>query len=287
MNLLHLVAPIAVLGAALSAQAEDAVKYDLKYKFKAGEIMRCEVVHQATVETTIQGTTQTAQTRSSSIKLWEIGDVKTDGSVTFTHMVENVEMWQQMQGRQEMRYNSLTDKKPPKEFEDAAKRVGVPLTVISMDARGNVVKREEKLDKLTTNPTPITMPMPGEAVPIGHQWSTKYYVTLQTTAGVMKKVDLRQQFVLKSVSAGVATIEVETQVLTPLNDPSIEAQIIQHMSSGTLKFDIDAGRVISQVIDLDRRVIGFSGPASSMHYLTRVEEKLLPATPSTARKLRR
>jgi len=233
------------------------------------------VLHKATVETTIQGNRQTAETRTTSVKAWKVSDVKPDGTITFAHMVENIDMWHKMQGRQEMRYNSLTDKTPPQGFEDAAKRVGVPLSIITMDAHGKVINRDEKIDKGNGNPTPITVPMPAEPVAIGHEWNSPYSITLQTPSGGLKTIDLRQVYNLKSVATGVATISVETQVLTPLSDPGLEAQLIQHMTVGTMKFDIDAGRLISQVIDLDRRVIGFNGPASSMHYLTRVEETSL------------
>jgi hypothetical protein len=286
MILLRWSAPVAILLVVVIARAEDATKYDLKYKFKAGEVLRNEVVHKATVETTIQGTSQTAETRTASVKLWKINDVKADGSITFTHMVENIDAWQKMQGRQELRYNSLTDKTPPEGYKDIAKSIGVPLTVITMDSRGKILKREEKLNQPNTNPTQITIPLPAEPVAIDHEWSIPYTISLNSNRGV-KQVDLRQVFTLKNVSTGVATIEVDTQILTPVNDPALEAQLIQRMTTGTVKFDIDAGRIISQLTELNRRVIGFNGPASSMHYLTRVEEKLLPATQKTARKLRR
>ena len=284
MILLRSIAPVAILFATFSVQAEDATKYDLKYKFKSGEVVRSEVVHKATVETTIKGTSQTAETRTTSVKLWKVGDVKPDGSVTFTHSVESIDMWQKMQGRQEQRYNSKSDKKPPQGYETVAKQVGVPLTVVSMDTRGKVSKRQEMLKQPNANPTQITLPLPEEPVEIGHTWNTPSSVTLQSAGGAVKQVDLREVYTLKGVSAGVASIEVETEILTPISDPALEAQMIQRMTSGTVKFDIDAGRVISQVTDLDRRVIGFSGPASSMHYLTRVEEKLLAATPQSASK---
>ena len=80
----------------------------------------------------------------------------------------------------------------------------------------------------------------------------------------------------------MATIEVSNHVLTPIDDPKIESQLIQRESTGTVKFDIDAGRVLSQQMDLDRRVVGFSGPASSVHYMTRFTERLLPPTPKVA-----
>jgi hypothetical protein len=100
----------------------------------------------------------------------------------------------------------------------------------------------------------------------------------------VKKVQTRQKFTLESVTDDVATITIDTQILTPIHDPAIEAQLIQRLSAGTARFDISAGRILSQQLDLDRRVIGFSGPSSSMHYLTRFTEELLSAAPETARR---
>jgi hypothetical protein len=279
-------APAIVLLSVAVAHAEDAAKYDLKYKFKSGETLRHEVVHKATVETTIKGTSQTAETRTTSIKTWRVDDVKDDGAVVFTHLIESIDMWQKMQGRQEQRYNSRTDKTPPPGYEDVAKQVGTPLTKITMNARGEIIKREEKQNQPNTNPTQITIPLPANPVPVGHQWNKSFTIPITANNGVVKKVDLRQLYTLEHVATGVATIKVESQVLTPINDPALEAQLIQRMTEGTVKFDIDAGRVISQQTDLNRQVIGFNGPASSMRYLTRVEEKLLPSTPQTARKSR-
>jgi hypothetical protein len=73
--------------------------------------------------------------------------------------------------------------------------------------------------------------------------------------------------------------------LTPISDPAIEAQLIQRLPSGSVRFDIAAGRVIAQQMDLDKRVIGFSGPASSMHCLTRLTEELLPSRVDTVERL--
>ena len=50
-------------------------KHLLKYQFEPGEVLRTEIVHRATVQTTIQGNSQTAETHSKSIKSWEVTDV--------------------------------------------------------------------------------------------------------------------------------------------------------------------------------------------------------------------
>jgi hypothetical protein len=64
-------------------------------------------------------------------------------------------------------------------------------------------------------------------------------------------------------------------MLTPVQDPAIEAQLIQRLHKGEIRFDMAAGRVVGQQLDVDRRTIGFSGATSSMHYLMRFTERLL------------
>ena len=54
-----------------------------------------------------------------------------------------------------------------------------------------------------------------------------------------------------------------------MNNPAIEAQIVQREGSGVVRFDIEAGRIIGQQMDVDKHVVGFRGEASSIHYVTR------------------
>jgi hypothetical protein len=270
--------------AAEEAAAAGPRLYDLKYKFKIGETIRSEVVHRATVETSIQGSSQTAETRSKSVKSWKVTAISTDGTITFVNSVESIDLWQRMQGRQEVRYNSQTDKEIPPGYEAAARAVGVPLTVVTMDARGKILKREEKQTQPDTQAPQIAIPLPTEPAPIGHDWTAPQEIEVLLTGGLTKKIRTQQKFTLEKVSDGRATIHVETQVLTPVNDAQIEAQLIQRLSNGSIEFDLEAGRVLSQQLDLDRRVLGFSGPTSTMHYLTRYTEKLLPPTAETAAK---
>jgi hypothetical protein len=86
------------------------------------------------------------------------------------------------------------------------------------------------------------------------------------------------------VETGIATIAVKTEILTPINDPKIQSQLVQRMQHGEIKFDIDAGRIRSKQMDLDETVIGFSGQNSVMKYLARLTEEPGEAPKATARK---
>lgn len=280
-SLLLLAAPAAAEDS--KATAANAEKYSLRYKFQLGQTLRWEVTHQAKIKTTVSGSTQTAETTSVSVKLWQVKDVRPDGTATFEHLVESVDMGQKLTGRQEVRYNSKSDKKAPVGFENVAESVGKVLSVVTMDARGNVLHRQRSpLKASAENEGPMTILLPEEPVAVGASWSLPAEVEVPLANGTIKKIKTEQKFTLKGVSTGVATIEVTTNILTPVHDPMVEAMLIQRESNGTVRFDIDAGHVLGQQMDLDKRVVGFRGDASSLHYLTRFTEQLMPEETKTA-----
>ena len=100
--------------------------------------------------------------------------------------------------------------------------------------------------------------------------------------GGPKRIKARQVYTLASVKTGVATIRTETQILTPIHDPALASQLIQYETSGSVRFDVDAGRILSRETEVDKGVVGFRGEASSVHYLSRSTEEFLPAETKVA-----
>ena len=250
-----------------------APTYALAYKFAAGDAMRTKVVHLVTVETSIKGVNQTASTRTVSTKLWTIKRIEPTGNVVFEHSVEDVNMWQKVTGRQEVRYNSRTDKTPPPGHEHIAASLGKVLSVVTMDKNGRILSRDDKQKQFNPGIGDLTIPFPSEPVKAGGTWSIPNEVRVSLEDGTVKKVATRQQYKLEKVETGVATISVQTQVLTPVADPKVQSQLVQRLQRGTIKFDLDAGRLIHKQMDLDESVFGFNGPDSHMQYLARFTEE--------------
>jgi hypothetical protein len=266
----------------LSAKLERAKQlatlrtYQLRYKFRPGEVLRWKVVHLTTVETTVQGKTQEAKTRAVSTKAWKVTDVDEDGNMTFEHSVPNVKMWQQIDDRDEVRFDSTRDKTPPPEYALAAKNVGVTLATIKLAPNGRVLDRGDSKHSLNLGLGDIAIPFPEQPVAEGHTWYVSDEVRVRLPDKRVRKVKTRVEFTLDSVHAGIARISMKTQLLTPVRNPKVRSQLIQRLTNGTVKFDIDAGRVISRQTDWDETVIGFEGPDSLMKYLARFTEELLP-----------
>lgn len=257
--------------------------YVLRYQFQPGETLRWEVVHRSRTDTTISRKRQKAETYSKSTKVWRVLDVGPDGTATFEHMVEDVQMRHEMDGRKPVRYDSRTDEQPPLGFQQVAQSVGVPLVEVTISNRGKILKRQRKKANTARQAEgEMTIPLPEKPMSVGETWSVPEQIAVKLSTGGGKRIEARHRYTLRSVKTGVATIGVSTQILTPIHDPRIESQLLKHRSRGTLRFDVDAGRVLSQQMDLDKRVVGFHTDASTVHYLTRLTETLLPPIAKTA-----
>lgn len=273
---------MAIAGEADAPPAPPGPQYTLKYKFQPGEIIRTQVWHQASTETTISGTTQTTESTTGSVKVWRIKNVEPDGRASFEQSVESIDMRQKVSDHQEVTYNSKTDKEPPPIYAAAAKQVGVPLFVVTIDPAGKILNRTNRGQETNSDPqsSDMVFPLPAEPIAVGESWNLPQDVTV-AIEDETKIIKTRQHYTLEKVAHGVATISVATQILTPINNPAIQSQFMQRLTQGTIRFDLDAGRLLSRKLEIDERVLGFHGADSSEHFVGRFTEELLPSTTPT------
>ncbi len=257
--------------------------YALRYKFQKGETIRWRTEHRSNIRSTVKGVTAGAESHTESVKVWKVSAVDATGNITFEHSVASIRMRQKHSGQSEVTYDSLTDKTPPTLFEDVHKSIGVPLTVVTMSAQGKVLRRERKV-MVGREDGQLTMTLPEQPVAVGDEWRDPLQYQVKAPDGTPRPIKAQQLYRLTSVEHGIAVIELETQILTPISEPTVQAQLVQQETRGEVRFDIEAGRIVRQQYDLDKPVVGFSGQDSSMHCRSRFSEELLTEAPATARK---
>ena len=256
------------------ARVVEDEKFELRYKYAPDEVVRWKVVHLATTETLIQGNSQSSRSRATSVKVWTVTQVNDDGNITLSHSVDHVDMWQKVTDRPEIRYNSETDEEPPPEYRQVAKTLSRPLTSITIQPDGTVVERESESPDFKFGVGNMVMRLPLQAIAVGSTWFESSEIRVRLPDNRFKQIKTRKLYTLGKVQTGVASISVKTEVLTPVNDPKLEAGLMQQLTEGAIKFDIDAGRVISKQMDWDETIIGFNGADSMLKYLARFTEKL-------------
>ncbi len=248
----------------------------LRYAFKPGDAIESRVEHRALTETTMNGQTQAVETMTDSTRTWKVTTVADSGEATLEQFVDDVTMTSRTSDRGEVRWSSGSDDDPPPGYEGVRLSLGVPLVRLRVAADGRILERRE------LRPCPaaatgdlVVVPLPDQPIPVGHEWTIPQEVVVEVPGGPRKAVRTRLRYRLEAVHDGLATIEVDTTVLTPVDDPRLEARLLERIWDGEIRFDIEAGRIISRRTAIDRRVVGFGGPESSVRYKASLEERLV------------
>jgi hypothetical protein len=260
-----------------TAALESGQEFLLRYRFEPGLILRSEVTHLSKNSTRINSVLQEASSRTITDKAWRVLDAD-DQSTTFEYVVEAVDLSQQFGNSEEIRYNTKEPtEQVPVQFAGAVDTVGKVVSTIQIDARGMVIARSDSKDPPHMGMGDITLPLPEKPVAAGATWEIPRELRIDRKDGTSRMIKFREFFKLDKVSAGVATISVRSEPLSPINDPTEEAQVMQQLSNGTIQFDIDAGRMISKELAWDHQVVSFSGPGSLLEYSSRLEDRVVSA----------
>lgn len=251
-------------------------EYLFRYRFEPGMVIASEVTHLAKTDTKIDSSEQNSHSRTVSQKTWNVTNVE-KGEMTFEYKIVEIDMSQRIGTGSEIRYSSKSGEEPSVQFQAAADSVGKVISTVTIDEQGMIIARSDETNPPNLGMGDITLPVPKNPIAVGATWEVPRELRIRREDGSFKMVRFRELFRFDKVSAGVATIAVRSEMLTVIAEPKEEAQVLQQLSNGTIKFDIDAGRMISKELGWDKVVVGFSGAGSVMDYSARLDEQVTKA----------
>ncbi|MCG8651104.1 MAG: hypothetical protein MI861_14800 [Pirellulales bacterium] len=283
LSLLILVTTFEPARAQESSESE-AEKYLLRYDLKVGEKLHYEVTHVAKTRTSLAGSEEVSQVHTVSQRHWDVTHAD-DENFTFNHVLDAVEMMQQQGDEEEVRWDSREEGDPPVAFERVAEQIGDVISTLTVNHRGQETGRDKNRGtEAELGMGTLTLALPDEPIAVGQSWSVPREVRTRKENGEVKRIKIRELYTLTKVKTGVATISIRSQPLTPIYDQSIRGQVVQQLSNGEIRFDIDAGRMLSKQLSWDEEVIGFRGHNSAMEYRARLTERLVDGVTRTAQR---
>lgn len=117
-------------------EAPTAEKHLLRYKFAMGEVLRYDVNHATKTRNNMEGHTQEVETKANRSKSWKVTDVLPNGEMEFIHVVEWVKMSNDSPDTKANVYDSREQAPVPGGWEQVARAVGVPLSIVRISADG-------------------------------------------------------------------------------------------------------------------------------------------------------
>lgn len=262
-------------------------KYLLQYKMKPSEEIHWYHDHVITSKDRGAGVTTDTSSRVQSNFVWRVKSVDELQRMTFDVTLESVNMYSQTTDDRvddnepadvtTNTYNSAVDKKAPEMYVGMAERIGKPLSQYMVTRNGQIADSKSNyptVDIGGIGETP-TFAFPNKPIAIGHQWDVPDTLRVKTEHGAYQNLKVQMQYELMKVVKGNAYISFKTQVLTPLESARVRSQIVWHLASGYLVFNIERGLPIRREVEWDEKVQGFKGPDSYLKYTARRSERLI------------
>ncbi|MFO1095969.1 MAG: DUF6263 family protein [Planctomycetaceae bacterium] len=274
---------IGLAGVAAAADAP-AEKFALRYKFAADSTLMYTISNEASYDIQVGQTAETVANSTESGRRLRTVAVNPDGSAVLEIQIEYVNL---SAGNGQISWDSRSKTAPPEEFTGIDKTIGKPLMKITVSPTGDVIAAENdgqtvSGEQLASAQFDILPMLPADPVAIGESWHEPFQIGVVTDGKLPKRISLQRTYTLKAVSNGIAEIEVQTGVLTPLQDPQEEGQLVEQTPSGTVRLDIAQGRVLERLMQLDNKVVGFKGPQTAIRVVRVHQESLSSGEKSAA-----
>ncbi len=270
-----------VLAGAIPVIAADASeKYTLRYKFLAAKNVGYTVENISAVELHQGEAEQQVQHRELTDKHYQVINVDLQGNCILDLSIDRVQMSAAVDGGESVEFDSRTGDAPPPEFEGVAEKIGQPHVRVKVSPLGEVLSlqwlqkdEQQPLTAKNAGNLDILMRLPEEPVGIGDVWKERFETDISVGESLQKAVTIQRTYRLTAVNGNVASIQLDTSVITPLREPEQEAQLIQKTPSGTIEFDLERGLMLSRQTKVDQQVVGFSGPKSFIRNVTTRTER--------------
>lgn len=257
----------------LSAAARKLEKqqtFEMEYKFEEGQVLLWDAEQVFTTDVRKGPDEGTTAARSRSVMQWRVTDVDSLGQATVVLTINSSVMWQQKDQDEPTEYDSEKDRRnPPPIYKSMDEQIGLPLATYTLDKYGRVVDRKETFKDIKMGFGHFTLPLPAQAVRVGDRWHSPDSILVTMPEGNIKEIKTRIEYRLQRIEDGIAHVSVDTQVLTPVDEVRVQSQLLQQLSKGYIKFDMQKGSMIEKRLNWDEKCIGFAGPESSLAYLSK------------------
>ncbi|MDG1872704.1 MAG: hypothetical protein P8J27_02240 [Mariniblastus sp.] len=267
-------------------------RYKLVYKLEKGEEIQFTTEQSVATKFQMAGALEESSSRSASTKTWKVINIDQLGNITFSLTLDDINMWQKTQPLpvdpeatpiEPVSYNSRTDKTVPDEYKVVAQSIGKTLAVFSVAPHGKVLNRTSNLRESNFGVGKVTIPLPEQAIPVGHTWNVPTILEATDEHGKNLQLKARVRYELARVKGQTAYIRFKTEILTPITSEKVRSTVMQKMTKGEIAFDIEKGRPLLKQVRWNEKAQGFEGPDSFLEYVGKMTEKLVITPGSTAK----
>lgn len=264
--------------AAQTDSSTDPTEYHLRYKFAPGEFLHYETESSSTMTVAAGQFSQVLKESRQTQKHLRVVTVDATGNVVLEPVIDHAIMSAQADDGKPVIYDSESKVLPPKQFSEVAGTIGKASIRVRYDATGKIDEvlpipgLEGKLSKDESTHAFLVV-LPDKPAKIGFSWNDDFEVLVSINRTLSKPITIRRRYTLEEVTDGIAQIDFRTYPMSIVNEPQLQAQLIQRSISGRVKFDIESGKIIEWSSNGTGQVFNAFGPTSAMQASSKSVER--------------
>ena len=266
------------------ATATENLGVRLAYRFHSNQSLYFEYSQELTMDSRKKDLQETMRSQSSAEKHLRVISVDANGNAWIEPVIDRARLSHNLAGGPTTTFDSADGaEKCLPEYRPILNTVGKPLVQVNFASTGRVVEAtpfeggNASAKGLENDPMlNFLIVFPEQPVKLGDTWKDEFNVAVSVTEKLRKDLKLRREYRLTKLDGPLAVIELKTTAISPINEPSLELQIMLRLLTGTIVFDYQAGQLVSTQLQVDREVINALGPGSLVHTTMTQSERIVP-----------
>ncbi len=264
----------AFLSVCLAATA--TAQTPLKFRWQTGDVLTYAVQHETAASEVANGQKIDTTSKLNHTKRWHVLDVDAQGVATLQLSLKVLRVEIKSPEGETLLFDSENlDKSNAQMKEQLGKYVNQPLVLLRIDTKGRVLEVKESkhgpASRFESEP-PFVVTLRDDAVQAGRFWNRDYHITLEPPQGTGEKYEAGQRYVCDSLSNVQAVIGLATTIKAPPTAAADQVPLLQLQPEGQIIFDVQAGRMHSARLKIDKEIKGHQGDGSSYRFLSTYTE---------------
>lgn len=252
-----------VLVAASAVHAQDA----WRFQWQKGQALVYKIKHVTSVVEVVDNTKNESQSALDLVNRWHVDEVDEKGLATLTLTLTAMRNEQKRANGETLLFDSADlDKSTPELREQMKKYIGQTLAILRVDRNGRVHEVKQGSASTFEAELPFVIVFPEAKPAAGQAWRRPYNVVLDPPFGTGEKYKAEQRFACTKIESGKASLTLATEFKTRPDNAREQLPLLQKDVKGDIVFDINAGRLISARLVIDKTVENHQGKGSSYHF---------------------
>jgi hypothetical protein len=260
-----------------AAAAVQAQSGPLQFRWRQGQVLTYKVEHQTKVAEVLGGITVDTSSRLKLTKRWQVLAVDGKGVGTLQLSLASLFTENTRPNGEKLLYDSADPAGSDPALKEAMEKfLNQPLAVLKVDPSGNVTQVVKSVANHFDSELPFLVALPGGAIRPGQSWHRPFQVVLDPPQGTGEKYEAVQKYVCKQADAATATVVLATSFTSLPKSLMDQIPLLQKQLEGVAVFDVQAGRLRSARLEIDREIQNHQGSGSSYRFRSLHTEEYTP-----------